>query len=250
MKLGRRAIPVLSLGIGIAGFVLLQTVVGLGWVSSYIVPPPSAMLAVIPRLFVEEALLLKFLLTFSLIFSATLAAALLGIPLGWLLYRIPTLGRAYEAWIGAAFSAPLVLLYPLFMVVFGRGVIALFAIGVLAGVAPITLHSLQALRSVPRVYLNVARSFNMSEPQIAIKVLFPAALVTIFTGIRLGLIYIMTYVVAVEFLVNLGGLGHLIGDLYSRYSIPEMYGAILFVVLTSVLLFAGMERAERWMKSL
>jgi len=246
----RWLIGVLSLLFGVALFALLQGVVSLGWISPFLVPPPSDMLAAIPALYRDEGLVEKFLLTLGTVFVATLLACVIGIPFGWFMYRRPAFGLAYESWLGAAFSAPLVLLYPLFMVIFGRGILAIVMMGLIAGVIPITLHTLQGFRGIPRVYLNVARSFRMNEGQIAIKVLLPAALPTIFTGMRLGMIYTMTYVVGIEFLVNLGGLGYLIGDLYNRYNIPGMYGAIVFVVLVSVLLFAGAERLEKWLRFL
>lgn len=246
----RWLVPVLSLSFGVLLFALVQGAVALDWVSRFIVSPPSEMLVALPALFAEEALAAKFFLTLGTTLVATLLAALAGVPFGWFLYRKSAFAEAYESWIGAAFSAPLVLLYPLFMVVFGRGVLAIVVMGLIAGVIPITLHTLLGLRGTPSVYLNLARSLRMNERQIATKILFPAALPTIFTGIRLGLIYTMTYVVAIEFLVNVGGLGFLIGDLYNRYNIPGMYGAILFIVLVSVLLFAGTERLERWLKSL
>ena len=51
---------------------------------------------------------------------------------------------------------------------------------------------------------------------------------------RLGVIYCLISVVGVEFLINFGGLGELIDDLADRWEIPMMFGAILFVMLTSV----------------
>lgn len=240
----------LSVLFGIVFFALLQGAVGWGLISPYVVPTPLEMLSALPVLFRDEALLLKFFLTLGTTFAATLLSIVIGVPFGWFLYRKPVFAKAYESWLGAAFAAPLILLYPLFMVVFGRGIPTILAMGVVAGIVPITLSTLQGLRGVPKVYLNVARTLRMTEFQIATKVLFHAALPTIFTGVRLGLIYTMIYVVAVEFLVNIGGLGFLIGDLYSRYNIPGMYGAIIFVVLVSVVLFAGTERMEKWLKSL
>ncbi len=249
MTHSRVLVGFLSVMFGVAMFALLQGAVSLGLVSQYIVPSPSDMLFAIPELFVEEGLVEKFILTFSTTFGATLLAVVIGVPFGWFLHARPAFGRAYESWLGTAFSAPLILLYPLFMVIFGRGTQTLIVMGTIAGVIPIVLGTLQGLRGVPKVYINVARSLKMTEWQTATKVLLPAAIPTIFTGIRLGLIYTLIYVVAIEFLVSIGGLGYLISDLHSRYDIPGMYGAVIFVVLVSVLFFAATERVERWLKS-
>jgi len=79
------------------------------------------------------------------------------------------------------------------------------------------------------------------------KVLFPAALPTIFVGVKLGLIFALINVVGVEFLINFGGLGQLINDLAERYDLPGTYAAICFVILVSVLFFVVIERVERWL---
>ncbi len=78
---------------------------------------------------------------------------------------------------------------------------------------------------------------------------FPSALPTIFVGIRLGLIFALINVVAVEFLINFGGLGQLINELAERYDLPGTYAAICFVMLVSIVFFIVTERAERWLRS-
>ena len=69
-----------------------------------------------------------------------------------------------------------------------------------------------------------------------------------FVGLRLGLIFAMINIVGVEFLINFGGLGQLINELAERYDLPGTYGAILFVILVSIVFFDLTERAERMMR--
>jgi ABC-type nitrate/sulfonate/bicarbonate transport system permease component len=66
-------------------------------------------------------------------------------------------------------------------------------------------------------------------------------------GLRLGLISCLINIVGMEFMINFGGLGHIINDLAERYDLPGTYAAIGFVILTSVLFFAVTERIERWL---
>ena len=74
------------------------------------------------------------------------------------------------------------------------------------------------------------------ELQLFWKIYFPAALPTIFVGMRLGMIFALINIVGVEFLINFGGLGQLINDLAERYDLPGTYAAICFVILVSVML--------------
>src|SRR5262249_7065506 len=80
------------------------------------------------------------------------------------------------------------------------------------------------------------------------KILFPAALPTIFVGMRLGLIFALINIVGVEFLINFGGLGQLINELAERYDLAGTYAAILFVILISINVFVLTEWLERWLR--
>ena len=216
-----------------------------GWVSPFLTPPPSEIALASWRMAAEEPLASAFFSTLGVALGATVASAAAGIPAGWAMYRFPMLANAYENWVAALFSAPLILLYPLFLVLFGRGMLTIAMIGFLSGVIPMTLKTYEGFSAVPKVLVNVARSFNLPEAAILAKVLLPAARPTVFTGLRLAFIYATINVVGLEYLVNFGGLGYLVGRMYDRYDIPAMYAAVVFVLLISVLGFWVAERLER-----
>ncbi|MEO7241749.1 MAG: ABC transporter permease subunit [Variovorax sp.] len=241
-----RASTLLSLAGIVVAVLAWHAVVALGWISGYIVPPPLEVWLAGVKLVGDGSLLPAFLLTLGLTLAAIAIAGAVGIVCGWLLYRHRILGLAYETWLGALFSAPLILFYPIFMVVFGRNPSAIVAMGAMASLVPVILKTREGLLGVRPVLLSVARSFNASESQVTRKVLIPAALPTLFTGLRLGLIYAMINVVAMEYLANFGGLGFLVGELYDRFDIPGMYAAALFVIVMSVIVFWGAERLEAW----
>ena len=110
------------------------------------------------------------------------------------------------------------------------------------------LKTIEGLAGTRRVLINVGRSFKLTQAQQFWKILLPAALPTIFVGVRLGLIFALINIVGVEFLINFGGLGQLINDLAERYDLPGTYAAICFVILVSVLFFMATERVERWLR--
>jgi ABC-type nitrate/sulfonate/bicarbonate transport system permease component len=133
-------------------------------------------------------------------------------------------------------------------VIFGRSATTIVMIGFVAALPPVILKTLEGLRGARPVLIRVGRSFRLTERQLFWKILLPAALPTIFVGLRLGLIFALINIVGVEFLINFGGLGQLINDLAERYDLPGTYAAILFVILVSVLFFMLMERIERWLR--
>jgi len=244
--------PVFPFLLGSGSFVVflvvLQTLVAAGIVNAFTVPLPTDIIAALPRIIVEESVIRRFLVTTGEAVAAGILVTVVGVGTGALLYRFVLLRQATETWVAATASAPTVLLYPLFLVIFGRNSATIIAMGFVAGVAPVVLKTLEGLSSTRRVLINVGRSFNLTGSQQFWKILFPAALPTIFVGLRIGLIFTMLNIVGVEFLVNFGGLGQLIDEMADRYDLAGTYAAILFVVLVSVLMFILIERLERWLR--
>jgi NitT/TauT family transport system permease protein len=217
-------------------------------ISPFSVPLPSDVLWSVPRIVMEEHVLARFFLTAGEALAASVLVTIFGVAGGVLLYQFNLLRLATETWVAAIAAAPLVLLYPLYLVLFGRNATTIIMMGFTAGLAPIMLKTLEGLSGTRRVLVNVGRSFNLTPSQQFWKILFPAALPTIFVGMRLGLIFALINIVGVEYLINFGGLGQLINDLAERFDVPGTYAAILFVILVSICVFFLTERLERWLR--
>jgi NitT/TauT family transport system permease protein len=243
-----KALPALTgLGTVVAFFLVMEFVVQTGIISRFIVPPPSEIIASFPRVIVEEHVLHRFVQTLGECLTAGIMLTIVGVAGGVLMQRFKLLQQACETWVAALASAPVVLCYPLFLVIFGRNAWTIIMMGFVSGLPPVILKTLEGISGTRKVLVNVGRSFNLTSSQQFWKILFPAALPTIFVGIRLGLIFALINVVGVEFLINFGGLGQLINELAERYDLPGTYAAICFVVLVSVLFFMAVEKAERWL---
>lgn len=227
---------------------LVEGAIRVGLLNQFIIPLPSEIAISFERVIVEEHLFDRFLMTFKECFAAAILITVVGISLGALLHRFDLLRRATETWVAAAASAPTVLMYPLFLVIFGRSATTIVMMAFVAGLPPVILKTIEGLSGTRRVLINVGRSFKLTESQMFWKILFPAALPTIFVGLKLGLIFALINVVGVEFLINFGGLGQLINDLAERYDLPGTYAAICFVILVSVVFFVVIERIERWLR--
>jgi ABC-type nitrate/sulfonate/bicarbonate transport system permease component len=228
--------------------VALELCIRAGWVNPFIVPLPSEIAASFGRVIVEEHVAARFGLTCAEALAASLLLASTGIALGVLLHRHKLLRLATETWVGAMASAPLVLAYPLFLVMFGRSAWTIIMIAYVSALPPVVLKTLEGLTGTRVVLINVGRSFNLTPSQLYWKILFPAALPTIFVGVRLGMIFALINIVGVEFLINFGGLGQLVNDLSERYDLPGTYAAICFVILVSIVFFIATERVERWLR--
>jgi NitT/TauT family transport system permease protein len=225
-----------------------QAGVALGFVSPLVAPAPSDIAASFPQLITDEDLIQRFLRTFAEALISAALAVVVGTAIGWWLHSKRWAGLAFESWAASFAAAPLVLLYPLFLVFLGRNMGTIIVMSFLTALPSIVLKTKEGLDAIRRVLIDVGRSFRLSPAQLFWKIMLPAAVPTLCTGIRLGLVYALISVVAIEFLINFGGLGELIDDLAQRWEIPMMYGAISFVVLTSICFFFLTERLERWLR--
>jgi NitT/TauT family transport system permease protein len=239
---------VLGIGSFVAAVLLVELLIRVGLINRFIVPLPSDIVLAFPRVIIEEDVLSRFLLTAAEAFSASILVTIFGVAGGVLLYQYRLLREATETWVAAVAAAPLVLIYPLYLVIFGRNANTIVAMGFTAGLAPVILKTLEGLAGTRRVLINVGRSFNLTPSQQFWKILFPAALPTIFVGMRLGLIFALINIVGVEYLINFGGLGQLINELAERYDLAGTYVAISFVILISICVFFLTERLERWLR--
>jgi len=237
-----------GLGSLIAFFLVVEFLIRTDVISRFIVPPPSEIIENFGRVIVEENVFQRFLLTLSECLTTGAMITVFGIAGGVLMHRYRLLQQAIETWVAALAAAPIVLAYPLFMVIFGRSAWTIIMIGFVAALPPVVLKTLEGLTGTRKVLVNVGKSFNLTESQQFWKILFPAALPTIFVGVRLGLIFALINIVGVEFLINYGGLGQLINDLAERYDLPGTYAAICFVILVSVVFFMSLEKVERWLR--
>ena len=249
MRRGQSTLVPLALGFGtlVACIAAIEILIRIGVVNRFIVPMPSQIAGAFERVILEEDIPHRFLVTAREALWAALLLAAVGISIGVLLYRVKLLRAATETWVAAMASAPTVLMYPLFLVIFGRSAWTIIMMGFVAGLPPVILKTIEGLAGTRRVLINVGRSFNLTPTQQFTKILLPAALPTIFVGIRLGLIFTLINVVGIEYLINFGGLGQLITDLAERYDQPALYATICFVIAVSVCFFIITEWIERWL---
>ncbi len=246
----RRGLPPALFGI-LTLFVLVgvfEALIRAGVINKFIVPPPFEILGSFPRLFLEEHIIGRFALTMGECLAASVLLTIFGVIGGVIMQRYKLLQQACETWVAAMASAPLVLTYPLFMVIFGRNAVTIIMMGFLSALPPVILKTIEGISGTRKVLVNVGRSFKLTPTQQFWKILFPAALPTIFVGIRLGLIFALINIVGTEFLINYGGLGQLINDLAERYDLAGTYAAICFVILVSVVFFMTLETIERWLR--
>ncbi|GAC1316648.1 MAG: taurine ABC transporter permease TauC [Chloroflexota bacterium] len=194
-----------------------------------------------------QPLISALLVTLTETLASLVIAGGCGVLLGFALWRYNVLDRAFQAPLTALFASPTILLYPLFLVLFGRGAASVVAMAAVFAILPIALSTRTSLAGVSPTLLKLGRVMGLSTARIFRYILWPAAGPGIFSGLRLGLGYLLKSILAMEFLVNVGGLGTLVAESYDLFKTPDMYASILAVVLVSV---AFVQVLGRWERSL
>lgn len=173
-----------------------------------------------------------------------LIATIAGVGLGLFIGRYRRVDAATNWLVNGLYATPLVAIVPLVTLWFGLGFSAkLFIVGIIA-IFPILINTVSGVKNVPATLLDVGRAFDASERQTFVKIILPAALPYIMTGLRLGIGRCIIGMVVAEFYTAVGGLGALIMKYGNQYDTSAMFVPILTLALLGVILTAAVRRAE------
>lgn len=180
------------------------------------------------------------------------AAALVGIPLGLTLGWYPAANRVVDPVFQMLRPISPLAWIPVAILLFGVGETTSVFLIFLAAFFPIVVACVSGAGSVPTMHLRAARNFGLNPIQILLRVVFPAALPRILTGLRIALGVAWLVVVAAEMIAVDSGLGYLVIDARNsgkRYDL--VVGAMLLIGLIGLALdFSfrrlGNLRVVRW----
>jgi NitT/TauT family transport system permease protein len=168
---------------------------------------------------------------FALAFAISAAAGvLLGLVLGVRRFA----GEVAEPILGSLYTIPKVTLYPVMLLVFGLGMPAKVAFGVIHGVIPIMLFTMAAVRNIPPVLLRTARALRLDPARTATSVLVPAVTPEIVTGLRVGFALTLLGVLIGEMFASQRGLGFLIINGINNHDVRMTTAVTLLVVIFAV----------------
>ncbi|MFI1393544.1 ABC transporter permease [Streptomyces sp. NPDC020681] len=154
---------------------------------------------------------------------AVAVAVPLGLLIGWYRPLADLLGPLLEVFRNTAALA----LLPVFVLLLGIGETSKVSIVLYACTWPILLNTISAVRSVDPTLLRLARSMDLPAPKIFQKVILPASVPTVFTGIRLAGAVAILVLVAAEMVGAKAGLGFLVNASQFNFAIPDMYAGII-----------------------
>lgn len=164
------------------------------------------------------------------------AAALIGIPLGFMIGRFLFFNRMLAPIISVLRPVSPLAWLPIGLLVFKEAQPAAIWVIFISSIWPMIINTAVGVSKVPVDYLNVARVLNLSEWKIVTRILFPAVLPYMMTGIRLGLGVAWLVIVAAEMLTGGVGMGFWVWDEWNNLNVEHIIIAIIVVGIIGLLL--------------
>ncbi|WP_242619664.1 ABC transporter permease [Actinomadura fibrosa] len=178
---------------------------------------------------------------------------LVGVPLGLVIGWYRPVAELLDPLLELFRNTAAIALLPVFILILGIGETSKVSIVLYACTWPILLNTISAVRTVDPLLVKSARSLGLPAPRIFQKVVLPAAVPTVFTGIRLAGATAILVVIVAEMVGAKEGLGYLINASQQNFAIKDMYAGIVAISLVGLvfnyLLVLVERRFTRWQQT-
>jgi NitT/TauT family transport system permease protein len=166
--------------------------------------------------------------------------AIPGVAIG-LLVGVNRMVRAVlDPIVALLYPIPKIAILPLILLIFGIGESSKYAIVAIGVFFIMLINTAAGVRQIEPIYLDVARSFQITRRTFYLRVLLPGAMTNVFAGIKLSIGIAIVLAVAAEFTAAKSGLGFQIWNAWQTLQVERMYVALVMVsVLGYALTLAG-----------
>ena len=215
----------------------------LGWLPELFLPSLSNTLAVLVsdwRIY-GAALLV----TLGEVALSMLIACGGGIALGAIVGGFARMRNLLLPVFSSLYAVPIVILYPVFTAWFGVGPASKIVFAGIYAFFPVMLSTAAGIRTIDPQYLVAARSMGATRQQQITRVIIPAALPTVFTGLRLGGALAIIGVVVAEMLTAAAGIGYLVTLNRTILYSPRVFAALILILVLSIAYDAMTRSLER-----
>jgi NitT/TauT family transport system permease protein len=207
--------------------------------------PASSVAEALVSMAADGTLLLHVSASFRSVLFGMALAIVVGVAFGVLLGTSRTVSDYTEVYLNALYATPLVAIAPLLILWLGIGIASKIAVVFLISVFPIIISTASGVRNVDRHFIDVARAFGGKRRQIVAKVLMPAALPFLLTGIRLAIGRAIVGVVVGELFGANAGLGYLIYTSGQTFDVPALFAGIVCLAIGGISLTWALQALER-----
>jgi NitT/TauT family transport system permease protein len=205
---------------------------------------PSDIVMAAINLWHSGQLQLDIIASYSAIVYGMVIAIVVGIAIGVLSGTSDTFLDYTDWFFTAMYSTPLVAVAPILILWFGIGISSKVAVVFLMAVFPILISTTTGIRNTDAVYIDVARSFGATRADTIRKVMIPASVPFVVTGIRLAIGRAVVGVVVGELFGAYAGLGFLVFTAGQTFNAPELFLGVTLLAITGLSLTEAMKWIE------
>jgi ABC-type nitrate/sulfonate/bicarbonate transport system permease component len=202
-----------------------------GWLSAELLPSPEATYAAFRSVFDSGELAQQTLISLKRELAGLLLSVVLGTIVGITMARIELARLLLRPVITFLYPMPKSALIPVLLLWFGLGDMSKIAAVFLGCLLPVVISSYNGARGVDPLLVWSARSLGAGQLGVLWKIILPAALPEILSGIRMALALSWLLLVSAELLLAEKGLGYMIGYYGESGDYATMFSAIIVVIL-------------------
>lgn len=221
--------------IAIIVFLLIWEVLPrIGIIDSFALPPFSTVVIAFINLALSGELLVNVGASLERAGLGFLLSLAVGIPLGILMGWFSKLEKFINPLIQIFRNTPVTALYPIFIIFFGLGEFSKISVIFWASIWATLINTIGGVKSIDPLLIKSARSMGISEFSLFRKVVLPASLPSVITGMRLSASTAVILLITAEMLGGSKGIGVFIFNSQQMYKIPEMYAGIITISLIGI----------------
>lgn len=231
--------------VGVVLIAVWEISVQSGWLNPYLMPAPSAISVSMAQELVAGDLIVDTTLTMYRSFAGFLVASVIGIVIGTLAARTAIARWFFDPLVSIGFPAPKIAFMPLFVLWFGLGDTAKIVMIVITCVFPVISATYLGTSSIDRYLIWSARNLGVSERRIIWKIVVPAALPQILSGLQIAFPMSLIVTVVTEMITSGGGLGGYM-ILSARNALSEqVFVGIFAIAILGFVLLSGFDQLRR-----
>jgi NitT/TauT family transport system permease protein len=203
------ALPPLSI---VAFLAIWEAVVRLRGIQPIFLPAPSVIAIYLWRMIADGSMEYHLGVTLLRIIAGFVIAAVTGIALGLAMGMSRIVARIADTWIAALYPLPKISLIPLLIIWLGTGEAYRIVISAVTAFFPIVISTYSGIRQADRGLIKAAKDLGANAHQVQLKVVIPAAMPSILSGLQLGMGVTIILIVAAEMIggSSQSGMGYLL----------------------------------------
>lgn len=223
---------------------VLEISVRLGVFNRIFFPPPSAVFITLSELFRSSDFWMATGATVVGMIVGFGGAVLIAVPVGAAMGHWSKARLLFEPIVDSLRPMPSAAVIPVAILVFGLGLQMKMAVIIFGSVWPIIINTMDGIRGVDPLLVDTGRLLQLRRLDVLRRIILPAALPGVFTGLRISLGIALILTVTTEMIAGTSGLGYFILDAQRSFAFREMFAAIVALGLIGY----GLTQAFAWIE--